>query len=121
MTSKQEQALAALMTHRTRREAAEAAGISERTLRGYFQDKDFRAKYRARCFEIMEDAAMQSKQLLQRALAVFEEVMDDPDEKNAVRVQAADRAAEYSLRLEEQAVMIQEILELREAIHPDAD
>lgn len=119
MTAKQEQALAALMTHSTRKEAAKAAGISERTLRGYFQDAEFRKQYRAQCFEIMEDAALQSKRLLQKALAVYEEVMDDAEEKNAVRVQAADRASEYAMRLNEQANIMQELAELREAIMPD--
>ena len=119
MTSKQEQALAALMTHRTRKEAAKAAGISERTLRGYFKDAELRACYRDQCTEIMVDAALQSKQLLQKALAVFEEIMDDPEEKNAVRAQAADRAAEYAMRLSEHADIMQELAELREAIHPD--
>lgn len=119
MTSKQEQALAALMTHRTRKEAAKAAGINDRTLRGYFKDEEFRARYRDQCFEIMEDAALQSKQLLQKALSVFEAVMDNPDEKSAVKLQAADRAAEYAMRLSEQADIMQELAELREAIKPD--
>ena len=116
MTAKQEQALAALMTHGTRREAAAAVGITDRTMRGYFKDHEFRALYRERCFEIIEEAALGSKRLLRKSLAVFEEIMDDPEEKNSVRLQAADRAAEYAMRLSAQADIITEITELKEAV-----
>lgn len=119
MTAKQEQALAALMTHATRKEAAKAAGIGERTLRLYFKNPEFRKRYREACFEVMEDAALQSKRILQKALTVFEEIMDDPEEKNSVRCQAADRAGEYALRLDEAINIRRELEELREAVFPD--
>lgn len=119
MTAKQEQALAALMIHSTRKEAAFAAGITDRTMRSYFKDPEFRAAYRAQCWEIIEDAALQSKRLLCNALAVFEEIMNDREERAAVRVQAADRAAEYATRLTEQADILAELAELREAIQPN--
>ena len=42
MTHKKERLLAALLTSRTKKEAAKAAGISERTMRTYFDDPEFR-------------------------------------------------------------------------------
>lgn len=119
MTAKQEKALAALMTNPTRTAAAKAAGIGERTLREYFKDPEFRQRYREKCFEIMEDAALQSKRLLEKSLAVFESIMDDPEEKNAVRLQAADRAGEFALRLDDSINVRRELAELREIILPD--
>ena len=118
MTSKQEQALATLMVCPTRKAAA-AAGITERTLRGYFKNEEFRARYREQYAEVIEDAARQSQQSLQRALAVFSEVMDDPEEKNAVRLQAAHLAADYAMRLTEQADVMNELDKLRKVVCPD--
>lgn len=119
MTAKMEKALAALMTHATRKEAAKAAGIGERTLREYFNNEEFRQRYREKCFEIMEDAALQSKRLLEKSLAVFEEIMDDKEEKNAVRLQAADRAGEFALRLDDSINVRRELEELREIVFPE--
>ena len=45
MTHKKERLLAALLTSRTKKEAAKAAGISERTMCTYFDDPEFRAAY----------------------------------------------------------------------------
>ena len=119
MTSKQEQALAALMVCPTRKAAAAAAGISERTLRGYFKNEEFRTRYWEQYAEVIEDAARQSQQSLQRALAVFSEVMDDPEERAAVRLQAAHLAADYAMRLTEQADVMNELDKLRKVVCPD--
>lgn len=41
MTPNKEKLLVALLTSRTKKEAAAAAGISDRTMRSYFEDKEF--------------------------------------------------------------------------------
>ena len=119
MTAKQEKALAALMTHPTRKDAAKAAGIGERTLREYFNDPEFRRRYRDACFEIMEDAALQSKRLLEKSLAVFEAAIDDEELKMALRLQAAEKAGEFALRLDDAINVRRELAELREVVFPD--
>ena len=121
MTAKQEQALAALMTCPTRNDAAKAAGITGRTLRGYFKDPEFRQRYREMCFEIMEDAALRSKIILDKCLAVFEEALDDKETKMAVRVHAAEKAAEIALRLDDNVNIRRELAELREVVFPDVN
>lgn len=121
MTSKQEKALAALMTCPTRKDAAKAAGITGRTLREYFKDKEFRERYREMCFEIMEDAARRSKLTLDKCLTVFEAAMDDAELKMAVRVQAAEKAADLALRLDDNVNIRRELAELREVVFPDDD
>ena len=119
MTTKQEQALAALMTHPTRKDAAAAAGITERTLRGYFKDTEFRTRYREMCFEIMEDAALRSKVVLDKSLSTLEEAMTCQELNMAVRVQAAHKAADIALRLDDSVNIRRELEELREVIMPD--
>ena len=121
MTAKQEQALAALMTYPTRKEAAAAAGINERTLRGYFQNKEFRERYRGMCFEIMEDAALRSKVILDKSLSTLEEAVTCQDLNMAVRVQAAHKAADIALRLDDSVNIRRELAELREIILPESE
>ncbi len=75
MTPLKEKALAALMAYPTRKEAATAAGITDRTMRAYLQDNEFREAYRAAYHGVMEDATRQAQRLVSKAMAVFEEVM----------------------------------------------
>lgn len=121
MTAKQEQALAALMTYPTRNEAAKAAGITTRTLRGYFKDPAFRERYREMCFEIMEDAALRSKRILDKSLTTLEAIMDSEEINPAIQRQAAHDAAEIALRLDDTINVRRELAELREVVFPDVN
>ena len=46
MTPKKHKALLALLTNPTKERAAEAAGITSKTLRGYLADPEFQAEYK---------------------------------------------------------------------------
>ena len=119
MTSQKEKALDALLTYPTRKEAAMAAGITDRTLRGYLQDKEFRVAYRSAYNDVVEDATRKAQLLMGKAMGVFETVMDDTAESGATRTQAAAKAMEYALRLTEQTDVVAELAELRKAVFPD--
>ena len=119
MTSQKEKALAALLTYPTRKEAAKAAGITDRTMRGYLQDKEFREAYRAAYNDVVEDATRKAQLLMGKAMGVFESVMDDTSESGTTRTQAAAKAMEYALRLTEQTDVVTELAELRKAVFPD--
>ena len=119
MTSQKEKALAALLTYPTRKEAAKAAGVTDRTMRGYLQDKDFREAYRAAYRDVVEDATRRAQLLMSKAMGVFEAVMDSDKESGATRTQAAAKAMEYGLRLTEQTDIMAELAELRRAVFPD--
>ena len=121
MTSNKEKALAALLTYPTRKEAAEAAGITDRTMRGYLQDKEFREAYRAAYKEVVEEATRRAQLLMGKAMGVFEAVMDDTSETGATRTQAAAKAMEYALRLTEETDIMTELAELRKAVFPNED
>lgn len=120
MTAKQSKALSALLTHNTRREAAAAAGISERTIRAYLSDPDFLKEYRAAFAALVEDAAQQGKQIISPALNVLKEVMEDVEESAAARVSAAKAAIDYALRLNE-AVDVQQRLDELETMLGEAE
>src|SRR5207253_435980 len=56
MSRRREQAIAALLTRPTVAEAAQAAGVAERTLRRWFRDPAFAAEYRAAQRQSLEAA-----------------------------------------------------------------
>ena len=119
MTPQKEKALAALLTYPTRKEAAQAAGVTDRTMRGYMADTEFREAYRAAYKDMVEDASRQSQQALREALNVFREVMTNTEETGATRVQAAAKMVEYEMRLAEQTDILTDLAELKKAVFPD--
>jgi hypothetical protein len=101
LSHNQLRAIAALLTCRTRNEAAEQAGISPRTLRAYFEDAEFSEAYRKAFAGLLEDADRQAKRMLSPALDALEDIMKDAEISPAARVSAARAALEYGLRFHE--------------------
>ncbi len=97
MTTSKEKALAALLTSKTRKEAAEKAGISYRTIRVYLQDAEFLAEYRQRKGEIIDDAARRLTNAMQKAIDVLENATDGKRVKDAA-LKASKLVLEYSAR-----------------------
>ena len=97
MTTSKEKALAALLTSKTRKEAAEKAGISYRTIRVYLQDAEFLAEYRQRKGEIVDDAARRLTNAMQKAIDVLENATDGKRVKDAA-LKASKLVLEYSAR-----------------------
>ena len=113
MTPKKELALAALLTHPTRKEAAAAAGISVRTLQDYFnKDPEFMERYRAAFGELVQDATRQAQQTIAPALSTLKEIMEDRDEQATARIQAARNTLEFALKLTEQTDVLEQLREL---------
>lgn len=102
MTPNKERLLAALLTSKTKKEAAAAAGITDRTMRTYFEDPEFCARYREAFANVVQDATRQAQQLLDPALSTLKEVMEDEEIPAAARVNAAKIALDYAVRLTDQ-------------------
>lgn len=117
MTPKMEKALAALLTHKTKQEAARAAGIDPRTLRRYFEDPEFQKAYRAAFGGLVEDATRRAQQSIAPALQVLRELAEDGEEQGQVRVSAARSLLEYSLRLTEQLDVLGRLKELEDTVN----
>lgn len=117
MTPKQEKALAALLTHNTKQDAARAAGIDPRTLRRYFEDPVFQKAYREAFSGLVEDATRRAQQSIAPALQVLRELAEDGGEQGQVRVSAARSLLEYSLRLTEQLDVLGRLKELEDAVN----
>lgn len=103
MTRNQEKALAALMTHRTMKEAAEAAGIDPRTLRRYMRDNEFLREYRQITTDMLQDARMFGQKLLQPTMQMLASICfsKDDETKNTERIAAARVLMEWTVRLTE--------------------
>ena len=108
-----EQIIAALLDHGTIRAAAQAAGISERTLYDRMNKGEFQALYKAAKADLIRAAVLNINRQLQAAIDAVVEIMQDPDNNAAVRLQAAqtilNNAGKFAqrLQLDENSVLIQ--------------
>lgn len=112
MTPNEERALSALLTSKTKLEAAEKAGITDRTMRRYFEDPEFCQRYREAFAGVIEDATRQSQALLMPALSTLQTVMEDEEIPAQARITAAKSIIDYSLKLTEQADILEQLREL---------
>ena len=114
MTPNKEKLLAALLTSRSKKEAAAAAGIAERTMRTYFEDPEFCQRYREAFAGVIEDATRQAQALLMPALSTLQTVMEDEEIPAQARITAAKSIIDYSLKLTEQTDILEQLRELEE-------
>lgn len=101
MTPNQRRALQALLTCSTKREAAKAAGITDRTLRTYLADADFQAEYRRAVRSLVDEATKQAQKALTPAITALRCIVEDDTEKSGNRISAARALLEFGLRLTE--------------------
>lgn len=101
-----EQIIAALLTHRTIKEAAAAAGISERALYDRMNAGGFQALYKAAKSDLMRSAVIDLQGHISAAVETIAEIMSNKDNNAAIRLQAAqtilNNAAKFTQRLTEQ-------------------
>lgn len=101
MTNKQQRALQCLLICPTRKEAAEMAGITQKTLYNYLSDPEFKAAYERSVSSIVDDAARQCQQCLNPAITALKSICEDESQIPTARVSAARSLIEYALRLSE--------------------
>lgn len=89
----------ALLTCSTRREAARAAGIDEKTLRKYLNQPEFSQAYSEALQELLSNTIAEAKQSLSPALSVLREIAENKEELTSNRISAARGLLEYSTRL----------------------
>lgn len=112
MTPKQQKALLALLTTPTREQAAAAAGITSKTLRGYLADPEFQAEYKKAFAALVEDATRQAQLAVAPALSTLREIVEDTGENAQARISAARSVLEYSIKLTETTDILSRLDEL---------
>lgn len=98
---RQRRAISALLSAPTLKDAAERAGIGERTLRRWLQDAAFREALHRAQDETLAQAARQSLAAMGEALATLQGIMADPLAQPTARVSAARAVLEHAARLYE--------------------
>jgi hypothetical protein len=93
---KQERALAALLTSPTIAAAADAIGVTEKTLRGWMRDPTFDAAYRAARRQAVDHAVTLLQRLCRRAVKTLARAMRSPNPN--VQVRAATTVLEMAMR-----------------------
>lgn len=112
MDRRKEQAMAALLECPTHTEAAEAAGISQSTLRKYLRDPDFKAEYERKQKDLVSSACDEGKKSLHLAISTLRAVCKSTDDSAQTRVQAARSLLDYTIKLIEIADLDERITTL---------
>lgn len=112
MTPNQNRALQALLTCPTKKAAAKAAGITDRTMTTYLSTPEFQAEYRKAFGQLVNDATRQAQQALSPALSALKSIVEDDDENSNTRIAAARSLLEYGLRLTEFNDILQDLNEV---------
>ena len=103
LSTRQQKALAALLKYPTHKQAAAAVGISERRLRDYLADAEFKQEYRRRLDLILNESMSAAKQALVPAVQTLLEICKDPNRTDTARIAAARAIIDACLRLNDAA------------------
>lgn len=113
LTAKQHKALSALLTEPTIKAAAEKVGIGERTLHAWLkEDAAFAEAYRAARRDAVGQAIARLQQASAAAVAVLCQLMADRTKPASVRLAAASKVLDLSIR----AVELEDITQRLEAL-----
>ena len=116
MTERKKRVLAALLTSPSKAAAAEAAGVTVRTVQNYLSDPAFREEYQSALEDVVMDAAKQAKQSLSPALSTLREITEDRGEDAQARIGAARAILTSGLKLIETADILTRLKELEDVI-----
>ena len=101
ITSRQQQAIRALLGSPTVRQAATAAGVGERTLHTWLEDQTFRAALNRAQAEALEAASRQLAGSLTAAVNRLQCLVGDPDAGPGIQLQAAKAILDQMFKLKE--------------------
>ena len=95
---KKEEAVAALLSHRSIEEAAKAVGLSANTLLRWLKLPEFRGEYLKARREVVHQAVARQQQATGVAGLTILKLMTDPNVPAAVRLRAAEGVFDIALK-----------------------
>jgi len=98
---KSQEAIAALLTEPTIRDAAKTAGVGEKTLWRWLQDEDFCQSYREAKRQVVQQAVSRLQRITGEAVDVLRDVMADDTKPPSSRVAAARIVLDTALKFVE--------------------
>jgi ACT domain-containing protein len=114
MDPKYDQLIFSLLKHRTKEEAAHAAGISRATLYRYIADPVFKAAYSTALRGRFQDCLATLEKNADRSAQALVDVVDDPNVDVTIRVIAAKAVIDRALKAHVTIAVEEEQAELRE-------
>lgn len=108
--------LQALLTHRTIREAAAAARVSERVVYDYLNDPAFESRYKAARDDIIRGVSNHLREQMNEAVDVIGEVMRDTENRPQDRLSAAKSILEYGDKYIESGDILERISKLERCV-----
>ncbi len=111
---KQHKALAALVSGRTRQQAADIADVTERTLERWFSEPEFRAELEERSRYILEAAMRRTQAASNAALDALQRNLEYPSPPS-IQVRAAIALLDTALRIKETVELEERIRFLEES------
>src|SRR5712691_409600 len=115
---KQEEAIAALLSHRNIEEAASAVGIAAKTLLRWLKEPAFDAEYRRARRAAFSQSIARLQQASGAAVSTLLKIMVDPNAPASTRVRAADSVLDHgakAIELEDIEVRVSELERAAEA------
>lgn len=109
LSPRKQKALYALLFCPTRKAAAEAAGISESTLRSYLKDPEFISRYKEESAAMLDSATRQLQGTLTAAIDRLGAIVRDDEANSAAQISAARSLLEFSLKFTEFTDILQEL------------
>jgi len=97
-TRKMEEAVAAMLTHRTLEEAARSVGIGTPTLIRWQKEPEFQTAYREARRAAFGQSIARLQQASSAAVSVLIKVMADPTSPPSTRVRAADSVLDHAAK-----------------------
>jgi hypothetical protein len=113
---KKEEAIAALLSHRTIEDAAQAINIAPRTLMRWLQLAEFKAAFRQARRDAVDQATARLQQATGAAAATVLRLMTDPAAPAAVRLRAAESVFDHAIRAIEIEDIEVRVAELEQAV-----
>ncbi len=95
---KQDKAITALLSCKTIADAAQQAGVSERSLYNWLSDETFQAAYRAARWQAAGQAIARLQSIASEAAEALQDVYSDKDNPASARVSAARCVLELSIK-----------------------
>lgn len=117
LPSKQVKVIAALLSHRTVEEAANAADIAPRTIYRWMQSERFRIALAQAQGEVLMDAVRALVADMQKNHEVMMKIRDDGDNEDSVRLRAAQALDNSLLRWRELGSVEERLAELERIVH----
>lgn len=111
-----EKAMAALLSCSTHQEAAQKAGISERTMRDYLNDSDFAAEYQTLKKNAVSDAAKVLQVSLTTAVRCLVGIIESDMSSESARITASRTVLEYGIKLTELTDIMDRLDALEKAV-----